>query len=459
MAPLLTRWKRGVNAFRTADEQATQDPLPEYSSSYGTSVSVRPDVVRARFTNEKSIITSIYNRIAVDAASVQIRHVRLDDQGRYLNDIDSGLNNCLTVEANLDQAARHFRQDTIMSLLEGGHVVMLPVDTDVRLEDGVSVDILTMRLAEVVQWYPDRVRVSAYNERTGKRQEIVVPKTTVAIVENPFYAVMNEKSSTLQRLIRKLQLLDTVDEVAASGKLDLIVQLPYVIKSEQRKQQAEARRADVEYQLKGSKYGIAYIDGTEKITQLNRPVENNMMAQVEFLLTKLYGELGVTAEIMNGTADEAAMLKYWNGTIEPIVNALVESMIRSFLSKTARTQKQSIMYFRDPFKLIPIDNIAKIADVFSRNEILSANEIRGIIGYKPSDDPKADQLVNSNMPNGQDGTPVPANPDGVPDGSSSDSSSSNDPETIMNSAFDDVDNQLSDLLDLLGVSDDDSVQS
>jgi hypothetical protein len=354
--------------------------------------------MRLRVTNERSIISSIYTRLSIDVASVDMRHVRLDEENRYKEDIDSGLNNCLTVEANIDQAARAFRQDIAMTMFDRGVAVLVPVDTTINPEQTGGYDILTLRVGEVVNWFPQHVRVSVYNETTAKREELTLHKSTVAIVENPLYAVMNESNSTLQRLLNKLNLLDSIDEQSASGKLDLIIQLPYVIKSEARRQQAEQRRTDIEFQLKGSQYGIAYTDGTEKITQLNRPAENNLMAQVEYLTEMLYGQLGLTEEVMNGTADEKAMLNYWNRTIEPVLTAMVEAMRRSFLTKTARTQRQQIMFFRDPFRLVPIENIAEIADKFTRNEILSSNEIRQVVGFAPHNDPKADKLINSNMP-------------------------------------------------------------
>jgi len=396
MASITERFKKAVNAFTNSNDD--EEVWGEGLSFAGVSSASRPDRTRLRFTNERSIITAIYVRIAVDVASVLIKHVRLDDKDRYLEDIDSGLNNCLTWAANLDQAGRDFRQDIGMTLCDKGVLAIVPVDTSLNPKVTNSYDILTMRVGEIVQWYPKRVRVSVYNENTGQRQEITLPKTQVAIITNPLYSIMNEPNSTLQRLTRKLSLLDSVDELTASGKLDLIIQLPYVIKSEARRQQAEQRRQDIEFQLKGSQYGIAYTDGTEKITQLNRPAENNLLTQVEYLTDQLYGQLGITKEVMLGTADEQAMLNYWNRTIEPIVASIVEGMRRSFLTKTARSQKQTIMYFRDPFKLIPIANIAEIADKLARNEILSSNEIRQLIGFMPSSDPKADQLINSNMP-------------------------------------------------------------
>lgn len=387
--------KHAWNIFTSNEQARRTQPMTEY---YGASAGRRPDRTWHRFNIDRTIISSIYTRIGIDAASVAMRHVRLDDQDRYSDDMDSGLNNCLTVEANIDQAATAFRQDVVMTMLDEGVVAIVPVDTSVNPGDTAGgYDILTMRVGRITQWYPNHVRVSLFNEATQTRQEITLPKATVAIVENPLYEAMNEPNSTLKRLQYKLSLLDTVDEASASGKLDLIVQLPYVIKSEARREQAEQRRKDIEFQLKNGKYGIAYTDGTEKITQLNRPAENNLQGQVEYLTTMLYGQLGITAEIMNGTADEKTMLNYWNRTIDPILTAISESMIRSFLTKTARSQGQSVLYFRDPFRLIPIENIAKIADVFSRNEILAANEIRQIIGYRPSKEAKADKLINSNI--------------------------------------------------------------
>lgn len=392
----------GWNAFAS-------DPEPTAPPDYGAATyGGRVDRYRLRFSSERSIISSIYTRLGIDVSSVALRHVRLDDNGGYLSDVDSGLNYCLRVEANIDQAATAFRQDIAMTLFDEGVAAIVPVDTSINPFDTDSFDIRTLRVGRVVTWYPQHVRVSLYNERTGRREEITLEKRFVAIVENPLYSVMNEPNSTLQRLIRKLNLLDAVDEQSSSGKLDLIIQLPYVIKSEARRQQAEQRRSDIEFQLKGSQYGIAYTDGTEKITQLNRPAENNLLKQVEYLTAMLYGQLGLTEDIMNGTADEKAMLNYINRTIEPIVNAIVESMRRAFLTRTGRTQGQSIVYFRDPFKLVPISNLADIADKFTRNEILTANEFRGIVGFKPSTDPKANELRNSNMPAPAEPAPQPA---------------------------------------------------
>jgi hypothetical protein len=378
------------NAFVNLDKT---DPW-ESVASYGT----RPDRPRLRYTNEKTIVAAIYTRIAIDVSDLIIKHVRLDDQGRFDSEVKSGLNDCLNLEANIDQPARAFRQDTVMSLFDEGVIAIVPVDTTLNPNLTGGYDIKSMRVGRIVRWNPDRVRVELYNEQTGRREEVTVKKSFVAIVENPFYTVMNEPNSTLQRLIRKLHLLDAVDEQSSSGKLDVIIQLPYTIKSESRRKQAEQRRTDIEFQLKGSQYGIAYIDGTEKVTQLNRPSENNLLKQVEYLEQLLYSQLGITKEVMDGTAAQPVMQNYHNRTIKPIIQAIVEAMRRSFLTKTARSQGQSIEYFRDPFALIPIDQVAEIADKFKRNEILSANEIRGAIGFMPSKDTKADELANANMP-------------------------------------------------------------
>jgi putative sterol carrier protein len=398
-----TALKHAWNIFTNQDQNRDRNspwPLQPGSrvESYGGSSSSRPDRVRLRIPNARTIITSIYTRLSIDVASVDMRHVRNDDQNRYVEDIDSGLNNCLTVEANIDQAARAFRQDVALTLFDRGVAALVPVDTSVSPEQSGGYEILTMRVGDIVAWHPEHVRISLYNEAIAKREEITLEKRAVAIIENPLYAVMNETNSTLQRLLNKLELLDSIDSQTASKQLDLIIQLPYVIKSEARRQQAEQRRADIEFQLKSSEYGIAYTDGTEKITQLNRPAENNLLAQIEFLTEMLYGQLGLTEEVMNGTADEKAMLNYWNRTIEPVLTAIVESMRRTFLTKTARTQKQTIQFFRDPFRLVPIENIAEIADKFTRNEIMTSNEMRQVVGMAPHDDPKADKLVNSNMP-------------------------------------------------------------
>jgi hypothetical protein len=385
--------KHAWNAFTNRDFQADTR-----SNSEGVSFGGRPDRVRVSIANERSILSAIILRIAIDVSSVEIRHVRKDDNGRYLEDIDSGMNTCLTLEANIDQAATAFRQDLMFTIFDRGSAAIVPVDTTINPAISGSFDIKTMRIGEIEAWFPQDVRVQVYNEAVGRREPLTLGKRTVAVVENPLYAVMNEPNSTFQRLIRKLNLLDAIDEQSASGKLDLIIQLPYVVKSEARRQQAEQRRKDIEIQLKGSKYGIAYTDGTEKITQLNRPAENNLLEQIKFLTEMLYTQLGVTPEVMNGTADEAAMLNYQNRTVVPLVEAMVQAMRRTFLTATARTQKQDIMYFQNPFKLVPISQIAEIADKFVRNKIATSNDIRQIVGWKPSKDPTADQLNNPNMP-------------------------------------------------------------
>ena len=365
--------------------------------SYGGYSSFRPDRVHFSRGVEKSIVTSVYNRLALDASAISIKHVRLDDNGRFSEEINSGLQNCLNLEANIDQTGRAFLQDVVMSMLDEGCVAIVPVDTTINPNETGSYDINSLRTGQILEWYPAHVRVKVYNEKKGIHEELFLPKSTVGIVENPLYAVINEQNSTMQRLIRKLNLLDVVDEQTSAGKLDLIIQLPYVIKSEARKEQAEKRRKDIEMQLAGSKYGIAYTDGTEKITQLNRPAENNLMKQVEYLTNMLYSQLGLTQSIMDGTADDKTMLNYYNRTIEPIISSIVDEMKRKFLTKTARSQKQTIMFFRDPFKLVPVNDIAEIADKFTRNEIMSSNEIRQIVGMKPSKDPSADELRNKNL--------------------------------------------------------------
>ena len=384
------RLQHAWNAFMN------RDPTYRYPD-LGTSYAVRPD--RPRFTrgNERSIVTSVYNRIALDVSAISIQHVRLDDNDRFKEPMSSGLNSCLTLSANTDQTGRAFIQDAIMSMLDEGCVAIVPIDTTTNPTISDSYDILTMRTAKILDWYPNHVRIRVYNERTGRQEETIVPKKMVAIVENPLYAVINEPNSTMQRLVRKLALLDVTDEQTASGKLDLIIQLPYVIKTEARRQQAEERRKSIEMQLAGSKYGIAYTDGTERITQLNRSLENNLMKQIEYLTSMLYSQLGITQSILDGTADEKTMLNYYSRTIEPIVSAIVDEMKRKFLTKTARSQHQSIAFFRDPFKLVPVNDIAEIADKFTRNEIMTSNELRQVVGMKPSNDPKADKLINSNL--------------------------------------------------------------
>ena len=357
----------------------------------------KPDRVHFSRGVERSIVTSVYNRLALDVSSIAIKHVRLDENGRFKEEVDSGLQNCLNVEANIDQTGRAFLQDVVMSMLDEGCVAIVPVDTTIDPAKSGSYEINTMRTGKILEWYPAHVRVRVYNDKTGIHEEIVLPKSTVAIIENPLYAVINEPNSTMQRLIRKLNLLDVVDEQTSSGKLDLIIQLPYVIKTDARRKQAEERRKDIEMQLSGSKYGIAYTDGTERITQLNRPAENNLMKQVEYLTSMLYSQLGLTQSIMDGSADDKTMLNYYNRTVEPILAAITDEIKRKFLTKTARAQKQTVMYFRDPFKLTPVVDLAEIADKFTRNEIMTSNEIRQIVGMKPADDPSADELRNKNL--------------------------------------------------------------
>lgn len=373
----------------------------------GASYSYRVDRPRLSRGNERSIVTSVYNRIALDVAALKIEHVRLDESKRFLSVIEDGLNNCLSLEANTDQTARAFFQDVVISMFDEGSVAIVPVDTTTDPNVSGSYDIESMRVGQIVEWFPQHIRARVYNEQTGRKEEILLPKSATAIIENPLYAVINEPNSTMQRLIRKLNLLDVIDEQSGSGKLDLIIQLPYVIKTPQKRQQAENRRKEVERQLSDSKYGIAYTDGTEKITQLNRSVNNNLMDQIEYLTSMLYSQLGITQAILDGSADEKTMLNYYNRTIEPIISAIVDEMKRKFLTKTARSQLQSILFFRDPFKLVPVDNIAEIADKFTRNEIMTSNEIRQVIGMKPSSDPKADELRNKNLsaPTGEKAVP------------------------------------------------------
>ena len=387
---LSDRLQHAWNAF------LNRDPTRIYEG-YGSSSYYRPDRMRLTMGNERSIVVSVYNRIALDVAYIDIFHARLDDNGRYTEQIASGLNECLTLSANADQTGKAFLQDVVMSMMDEGCVAIVPVETINNPTITGSFDITNLRTAKILEWYPAHVRVELYNEKTGRKEELTLPKKMVAIIENPLYAVMNERNSTLQRLIHKLYLLDVIDEQSGSGKLDLIIQLPYVIKTQARKDQAEQRRKDIEMQLAGSKYGIAYTDGTEKITQLNRPVENNLMKQIEYLMSTLYGQLGLTPEILNGSADEKTMLNYYNRTIEPIISAICDEMKRKFLTKTARTQGQSIVYFRNPFKLVPVAELAEISDKLTRNEIASSNEIRQIIGWKPSKEPGADELRNKNL--------------------------------------------------------------
>ena len=411
-----SRLKHAWNAF-TGNVQMNYRDL-------GMSYSYRADRPRMSRGNERSIVTSVYNRIALDVAALNVQHVRLDGNGRFLSVIDDGLNNCLTLEANVDQTARSFIQDVVISMFDEGSVAIVPVDTTTDPNVSGSYDIQSLRVGQILDWYPQYIRARVYNEQTGRKEDIVVPKSAVAIIENPLYAVINEPNSTMQRLIRKLNLLDVIDEQSGSGKLDLIIQLPYVIKTEARRQQAENRRKDIESQLSGSKYGIAYIDGTEHITQLNRSVNNNLMSQIEYLTSMLYSQLGITQSILDGTADEKTMLNYNNRTIEPIISAIVDEMKRKFLTKTARSQGQSISFFRDPFKLVPVNEIAEIADKFTRNEIMTSNEIRQVVGMKPSDDPRADELRNKNLsePSGSDqqSEEMPTTTDDSVEGSASD---------------------------------------
>lgn len=385
-----SRIKHAFNAFMN------RDPTPDYRN-IGPGHSVRPD--RPRFTrgNERTIVTSIYNRIAIDVASINISHCRIDDDNRFVGAISSSLNNCLNLEANIDQTGRAFMQDIVMSMLDEGSVAIVPVETTFDPKKTGSYDIMSMRTGKILEWYPNHVKVRVYNDRTGEREELLLRKEQVAIVENPLYAVINEHNSTMQRLKRKLSLLDSMDERTSTGKLDMIIQLPYVIKSEARRKEADRRRTELETQMSGSTYGIGYIDGTERIVQLNRPLDNNLLKQVEYLTTQLYSQLGITQAILDGTASEQELLNYHSRTIEPIISAIVDEMKRKFLTKTARSQKQTIMFFKDPFKLVPLNTLANVAGVFTMNEIITANEVRQIIGMKPSDDPKADQLVNSNI--------------------------------------------------------------
>lgn len=391
---LLTRVKNSWNAFRN------RDPTMFYNEP-GMSYTYRPDRPRFSRGNERTIATSVFNKIAMDVAAVDIRHCRVDGNGQYIEDIKSDFNECLTLEANIDQTHRAFRQEAVMSMFDEGVIAIVPIETKGDPILGTSFDIRSMRTGKIIEWFPRSVKIEVYNDRIGKKEQIIMPKKSVAIVENPLYSVINEPNSTLKRLVRKLALLDAIDEQSASGKLDLIIQLPYAVKGEIKQQQADKRRDAIVDQLRGP-YGIAYIDGTEKVTQLNRSIENNLPKQIENLTNQFYSQIGITSSIMDGTADEKTMLNYNNRTIEPIVSAIVDAMKRSFLSKTARTQGQTIMAFRDPFKLVPIDNIAEVADKFTRNEILTSNEVRQIIGFKPSDDPKADQLINSNINHAED---------------------------------------------------------
>ena len=391
MPTLRKRIKNAWNVFTSRDP--TEQPV---FHDYGISYGYRPDRIRLTRGNERSIVNAVYNRIAIDVASIDVKHVKTDENDVFIEEIDSFLNDILQTEANIDQTGRNLMIDAVISLLDEGVIAIVPVDID-EDEETDSFDVLSLRVAKIIQWYPEHVKVRVYNEKTGYKQEIVINKRSVCVVENPFYSVMNEPNSTLQRLIRKLNLLDAIDEQTGSGKLDIIIQLPYVIKTEARKKQAEDRRKDIEAQLAGSKYGIAYTDGTERITQLNRPAENNLLTQIEYLTSMLYSQLGITEEVLNGTADEKTMLNYYNRTIEPIMSAIIDEMKRKLLTWNARKEGQSIKFFRNPFKLVPVTEMAEIADKFGRNEILTPNEIRGIVGFKPSDDPQANELRNRNI--------------------------------------------------------------
>lgn len=391
MPTLRKRIKNAWNVFTSRDP--TEQPV---FHDYGISYGYRPDRIRLTRGNERSIVNAVYNRIAIDVASIDVKHVKTDENDVFIEEIDSFLNDVLQTEANIDQTGRNLMIDAVISLLDEGVIAIVPVDID-EDEETDSFDVLSLRVAKIIQWYPEHVKVRVYNEKTGYKQDIVINKRSVCIVENPFYSVMNEPNSTLQRLIRKLNLLDAIDEQTGSGKLDIIIQLPYVIKTEARKKQAEDRRKDIEAQLAGSKYGIAYTDGTERITQLNRPAENNLLTQIEYLTSMLYSQLGITEEVLNGTADEKTMLNYYNRTIEPIMSAIIDEMKRKLLTWNARKEGQSIKFFRNPFKLVPVTEMAEIADKFGRNEILAPNEIRGIVGFKPSDDPQANELRNRNI--------------------------------------------------------------
>lgn len=387
---LMDRLKHAWNIFKN------KDPT-QVNWNIGPSYGYRPDRMRYTRGNERSIVTAVYNRIAMDVAAVNLKHIRLDENDRYKETIDSGLNNCLSIEANLDQTGRAFIQDLVASMLDEGCVAAVPTDADDEPEDSGNFKVYTLRTGKILEWYPRHVKVEVYNEQEGQRQQIIIPKSTVPLIENPMYSVMNEPNSIYQRLVRKLTLLDVVDEQTSSGKLDLVIQLPYIIKTEARRVQVEKRRRDIEKQLSEGKYGIAYTDGTERITQLNRPVENNLMKQIEYLTSMFFSQLGITQSILDGTADEKTMLNYYNRTIEPILSAIADEMKRKFLTPTARSQKQTIAYFRDPFKLVPVNDIAEIADKFTRNEIMTSNEIRQVIGMKPSSDPNADVLRNKNL--------------------------------------------------------------
>ena len=428
--PIKTRLKHAWNVL------VNKDPTPINYKDMGYPSTHRPDRVRMSIGNEKSIVTALYNRIAVNVSSISIVHARLDKEGRYVETIDSDLNEALNVQANIDQTGKEFIKDVVMSMFDEGCVAIVPVDTQINPLISGSYDIQSMRTGQVLEWFPSHVRVRIYNDKKGIKEDVVLPKAIVAIIENPFYAVMNEPNSTLQRLITKLNLLDAIDNQSGSGKLDLIIQLPYVIRNEQRREQAEKRRKDIEDQLAGSKYGIAYTDGTEKVTQLNRAVENNLMAQIEFLTNLLFSQLGMTQSILDGTANEEEMLNYYSNVIEPVLTAISENMKVKFLTKTARTQRQTITFFRDPFKLVPVKELANVADRFTRNEVLSSNEVRAVIGYKPVQEERADQLVNKNIANnGEASIPPDVGPDVA-----------GEQEAIMNDVFSSLEADIDKLL-------------
>lgn len=428
--PIKTRLKHAWNVL------VNKDPTPINYKDMGYPSTHRPDRVRMSIGNEKSIVTAIYNRIAVNVSSISIVHARLDKEGRYVETINSDLNEALNVQANIDQTGKEFIKDVVMSMFDEGCVAIVPVDTQINPLISGSYDIQSMRTGQVLEWFPSHVRVRIYNDKKGIKEDVVLPKAIVAIIENPFYAVMNEPNSTLQRLITKLNLLDAIDNQSGSGKLDLIIQLPYVIRNEQRREQAEKRRKDIEDQLAGSKYGIAYTDGTEKVTQLNRAVENNLMAQIEFLTNLLFSQLGMTQSILDGTANEEEMLNYYSNVIEPVLTAISENMKVKFLTKTARTQRQTITFFRDPFKLVPVKELANVADRFTRNEVLSSNEVRAVIGYKPVQEERADQLVNKNIANnGEASIPPDVGPDVA-----------GEQEAIMNDVFSSLEADIDKLL-------------
>ena len=405
-----TRLRHAWDVFRN------REPTQNLYQETGPSSYYRPDRTRLTRGNDRTTVTSLFNRIALDVASISISHCKVDENGRFKETIKSSLNDCLNVEANIDQTGRAFIQDIVMSMLDEGSVAVVPVETTFNPKVTGAYDILSMRTGKIVEWYPQYVKVNLYNERTGNREDVVLPKKTVAIIENPLFAVINEPNSTMQRLMRKLALLDRVDEQVSSGKLDMIIQLPYTVKSEARKAQAKEKVENIKQQLTDSTYGIAYIDATEKITQLNRPLENNLLKQIEYLTDLLYSQLGISKSILDNTADEQTQLNYQSNIIEPIISAIVDEMKRKFLTKTARTQMQTIKFFKDPFKLVPVNNIADIADKFTRNEVLTSNEIRQIIGFKPSSDPKADELRNSNLnhPDEGAGSEQPVDPNANP---------------------------------------------